>query len=68
VQLSPYDLHHAHVFLAHQDQGGAGAGSGHGAGSGAARLGLLFHAAEYPAWDAGAFPYHLGYCQVSHIY
>lgn len=28
------------------------------------RLGLLFHAKEYPALCPEAFPYHLGYCQV----
>ena len=53
VALNRFDLFHAHLFLPH--------GSG---GGGSAALGLLFHAAEYPARCA-AFPYHLGYCQAN---
>jgi hypothetical protein len=26
-------------------------------------VGLLFHASEYPAFDADSFPHKLGYCQ-----
>ena len=57
VALDRFDLFHAHLFLPH--------GSGNGSGGGSSRaLGLLFHAAEYPARCA-AFPYHLGYCQAN---
>jgi hypothetical protein len=48
VTLDRFDLFHAHLFQPHA--GGS--------------LGLLFHAAEYPA-RSPAFPYHLGYCQVN---
>lgn len=47
VSLSRYDLFHGHLFLA----------------SGTGRLGILFHAKEYPAFDKELFPYNLGYCQ-----
>ncbi|KZV34812.1 T-box protein 41 [Dorcoceras hygrometricum] len=48
VSLSRYDLFHGHLFLA--------ADSG--------RLGILFHAREYPAYDKEVFPLNMGYCQV----
>ncbi|VVA12638.1 PREDICTED: GLYMA_19G233500 [Prunus dulcis] len=48
VSLSRYDLFHGHLFLA-IDTG---------------RLGILFHAKEYPAYDKEVFPYNMGYCQV----
>ncbi|XP_073135124.1 uncharacterized protein [Henckelia pumila] len=52
VSLSRYDLFHGHLFLA--------ADSG--------RLGILFHAREYPAYDKEVFPLNMGYCQVgSHV-
>ncbi|KAF7006831.1 hypothetical protein CFC21_021834 [Triticum aestivum] len=47
VSLNRYDLFHGHLFLA----------------SGTGRLGILFHAKEYPAFDKESFPYNLGYCQ-----
>ncbi|XP_019083973.1 PREDICTED: uncharacterized protein LOC104707029 [Camelina sativa] len=47
VSLSRYDLFHGHLFLA-SDTG---------------RLGILFHAKEYPAYDKKVFPYNMGYCQ-----
>ncbi|XP_021816948.1 uncharacterized protein LOC110759218 isoform X2 [Prunus avium] len=47
VSLSRYDLFHGHLFLA-IDTG---------------RLGILFHAKEYPAYDKEVFPYNMGYCQ-----
>ncbi|XP_077218962.1 T-box protein [Tasmannia lanceolata] len=47
VSLNRYDLFHGHMFLA-DDSG---------------RLGILFHAKEYPAYDAKNFPYNMGYCQ-----
>ncbi|WVZ67054.1 hypothetical protein U9M48_016193 [Paspalum notatum var. saurae] len=47
VSLSRYDLFHGHLFLA----------------SGTGRLGILFHAKEYPAFNKELFPYNLGYCQ-----
>ncbi|KAM0922220.1 hypothetical protein ACQ4PT_006318 [Festuca glaucescens] len=47
VSLNRYDLFHGHLFLA----------------SGTGRLGILFHAKEYPAVDKELFPYNLGYCQ-----
>ncbi|KAJ9557070.1 hypothetical protein OSB04_011684 [Centaurea solstitialis] len=32
------------------------------------RVGILFHAKEYPAYDKEVFPYHMGYCQAgSHV-
>ncbi|KAM0947672.1 hypothetical protein DsansV1_C07g0069931 [Dioscorea sansibarensis] len=47
VSLSRYDLFHGHMFLA-TDSG---------------RLGILFHAKEYPAYVKEDFPCNLGYCQ-----
>ncbi|XP_039002316.1 uncharacterized protein LOC120128750 isoform X2 [Hibiscus syriacus] len=47
VSLSRYDLFHGHLFIATQT----------------GRLGILFHAKEYPAYDKEVFPYYLGYCQ-----
>jgi hypothetical protein len=29
------------------------------------QVGILFHAAEYPAFDQQHFPVHLGYCQAN---
>ncbi|PKA58435.1 hypothetical protein AXF42_Ash013941 [Apostasia shenzhenica] len=46
VSLSRYDLFHGHLFLAGES----------------GRLGILFHAREYPAYEKN-FPYNLGYCQ-----
>ncbi|KAF8038840.1 hypothetical protein BT93_B1402 [Corymbia citriodora subsp. variegata] len=47
VTLSRYDFFHGHLFLAN-DTG---------------RLGILFHAKEYPSYDKEVFPYYMGYCQ-----
>ncbi|KAK7337745.1 hypothetical protein VNO77_18332 [Canavalia gladiata] len=47
VTLNRFDLFHGHLFLA-VDSG---------------RLGILFHAKEYPASDKQVFPYNLGFCQ-----
>ncbi|KAF3454526.1 hypothetical protein FNV43_RR04974 [Rhamnella rubrinervis] len=47
VSLNRYDFFHGHLFIA-RDTG---------------RLGILFHAKEYPAFDKEAFPYNMGYCQ-----
>ncbi|RDY05131.1 ATP-dependent Clp protease proteolytic subunit-related protein 3, chloroplastic [Mucuna pruriens] len=47
VTLSRFDLFHGHLFLA-LDSG---------------RLGILFHAKEYPAYDKQVFPYNMGFCQ-----
>jgi hypothetical protein len=47
VSLSRYDLFHGHLFLASES----------------GRLGILFHAKEYPAYDKKVFPYNMGYCQ-----
>lgn len=47
VQLTRYDLFHAHLFQATNDGD---------------RLGLLFHAKEFPELCKD-FPYNLGYCQ-----
>ncbi|KAJ3683728.1 hypothetical protein LUZ60_013955 [Juncus effusus] len=47
LSLSRYDLFHGHIFLATET----------------GRLGILFHAREYPAYDKVDFPYNLGYCQ-----
>ncbi|KAL9271218.1 hypothetical protein AKJ16_DCAP18244 [Drosera capensis] len=48
VSLNRYDLFHGHMFIAVES----------------GRLGILFHAKEYPAYDKEAFPYNMGYCQV----
>ncbi|KAI4301761.1 hypothetical protein L6164_035008 [Bauhinia variegata] len=48
VTLSRFDLFHGHLFLA-VDSG---------------RLGILFHAREYPAYDKEVFPYNMGFCQI----
>ncbi|CAM8960073.1 unnamed protein product [Rhodiola kirilowii] len=47
VTLSRYDFFHGHMFLA----------------TGSGRLGILFHAKEYPQYDKELFPYNMGYCQ-----
>ncbi|XP_021859018.1 uncharacterized protein [Spinacia oleracea] len=47
VSLNRYDFFHGHLFLA-KDTG---------------RLGILFHAKEYPAYDKKVFPFNMGYCQ-----
>ncbi|KAG4913912.1 hypothetical protein AAZX31_19G219300 [Glycine max] len=47
VALNRFDLFHGHLFLA-LDSG---------------RLGILFHAKEYPAYDKQVFPYNMGFCQ-----
>jgi len=46
VNLSRWDLFHAHAFRSWDD----------------GKLGLLFHAKEYPQ-ECEAFPYNLGFCQ-----
>ena len=46
-RLSRYDLFHAHAFADAETK----------------TVGLLFHASEYPAFDADSFPHKLGYCQ-----
>lgn len=48
VSLSRYDLFHGHLFIAVES----------------GRLGILFHAKEYPAYDKKVFPYNMGYCQI----
>lgn len=48
VSLSRFDFFHGHVFLS-KDSG---------------RLGILFHAKEYPAYDKEVFPCNMGYCQM----
>ncbi|OVA02661.1 hypothetical protein BVC80_141g6 [Macleaya cordata] len=48
VSLNRYDFFHGHLFLA-DDSG---------------RLGILFHAKEYPAYDKDGFPCNMGYCQI----
>ncbi|XP_042516667.1 uncharacterized protein LOC122090958 [Macadamia integrifolia] len=48
VSLNRYDFFHGHVFVA--------ADSG--------RLGILFHAKEYPAYEKEVFPYTMGFCQI----
>ncbi|KAL7083372.1 hypothetical protein ACP275_14G158700 [Erythranthe tilingii] len=47
VSLSRYDLFHGHLFIANES----------------GRLGILFHAKEYPAYDKQKFPFYMGYCQ-----
>nr|XP_027188104.1 uncharacterized protein LOC101497501 isoform X2 [Cicer arietinum] len=47
VALNRFDLFHGHLFLSF-DTG---------------RLGILFHAREYPAYDKRVFPYNMGFCQ-----
>lgn len=48
VGLERFDLFHAHLFQPYDGEG----------------LGLLFHAAEYPAIST-EFPVNLGYCQIN---
>ncbi|PHT98954.1 hypothetical protein BC332_32102 [Capsicum chinense] len=48
VSLSRFDFFHGHVFLARES----------------GRLGILFHAKEYPAYDKEVFPCNMGYCQI----
>ncbi|GAA0147316.1 hypothetical protein LIER_07047 [Lithospermum erythrorhizon] len=48
VSLARYDLFHGHLFIAVESR----------------RLGILFHAKEYPAYDKKVFPYNMGYCQI----
>ncbi|KAL0364814.1 UNVERIFIED_CONTAM: hypothetical protein Sangu_0579000 [Sesamum angustifolium] len=48
ASLSRYDFFHGHLFLAKES----------------GRLGILFHAKEYPAYDKELFPCNMGYCQV----
>ncbi|KAL5566377.1 hypothetical protein UlMin_029541 [Ulmus minor] len=47
VCLNRFDFFHGHLFLA----------------TGTGRLGILFHAKEYPAYDKVVFPYNMGFCQ-----
>ncbi|XVF06031.1 hypothetical protein REPUB_Repub06bG0013200 [Reevesia pubescens] len=47
VSLNRYDLFHGHLFIATET----------------GRLGILFHAKEYPAYDKEVFPFNMGYCQ-----
>ncbi|PIA44427.1 hypothetical protein AQUCO_01700195v1 [Aquilegia coerulea] len=47
VSLSRYDFFHGHLFIATDSR----------------RLGILFHAKEYPAYEKNVFPYNMGYCQ-----
>ncbi|XP_050225640.1 uncharacterized protein LOC126675101 isoform X2 [Mercurialis annua] len=47
VSLNSFDFFHGHMFLAKET----------------GRLGILFHAKEYPAYDKKAFPYNMGFCQ-----
>ncbi|KAB1202192.1 hypothetical protein CJ030_MR8G007902 [Morella rubra] len=48
ISLNRYDLFHGHLFLAVDTR----------------RVGILFHAKEYPAYDKEVFPYNMGYCQI----
>ncbi|XP_051147246.1 uncharacterized protein LOC127262558 [Andrographis paniculata] len=48
VSLSRFDLFHGHLFIEKMS----------------GRLGILFHAKEYPAYDKKCFPFNMGYCQV----
>lgn len=47
VSLSRFDLFHGHMFTTYDTN----------------RLGILFHAREYPQHDEKIFPINLGYCQ-----
>ncbi|GAB2277453.1 hypothetical protein Dimus_012159 [Dionaea muscipula] len=48
VSLNRFDLFHGHMFIAAESR----------------RLGILFHAKEYPAYEKEVFPYNMGYCQI----
>lgn len=48
VSLNRFDFFHGHLFIA----------------KGSGRLGILFHAKEYPAYKKDVFPYNMGYCQI----
>lgn len=54
-RLGRYGLHHAHVFV-NEIEGCRGERWN--------VSGLLYHAAEYPAYDDDCFPYNLGRCQL----
>eukprot|EP00850_Spirogloea_muscicola_P024997 SM001933S04892 [mRNA] locus=s1933:313:1859:- [translate_table: standard] len=56
LSLSRFDLFHGHLFVT--DSGGKGPRNGP-----CCRLGILFHAMEYPAFCPNTFPINLGYCQ-----
>ncbi|KAL5713030.1 hypothetical protein ACHQM5_015146 [Ranunculus cassubicifolius] len=47
VSLNRFDFFHGHLFLA----------------TNSGRMGILFHAKEYPAFDKDVFPHNMGYCQ-----
>jgi hypothetical protein len=79
VELSRYDLFHAHLFFGpHPPYPPAPLGNpateanvtratlGTSSQQPSVRqaLGLLFHCAEYLKYDEERFPYKLGYCQV----
>ncbi|XP_047327260.1 uncharacterized protein LOC124930928 [Impatiens glandulifera] len=48
VSLNRFDLFHGHMFIATESR----------------RLGILFHAKEYPMYDKKVFPHYMGYCQI----
>ncbi|KAA0050901.1 T-box protein 41 [Cucumis melo var. makuwa] len=48
IKLNRFDLFHGHLFLAFDNN----------------RLGILFHAKEFPAYDKKTFPCNMGYCQI----
>ncbi|CAK9328381.1 unnamed protein product [Citrullus colocynthis] len=48
ITLNRFDLFHGHLFLAFDNN----------------RLGILFHAKEFPAYDETTFPCNMGYCQI----
>lgn len=48
VTLSRFDFFHGHLFISKES----------------GRLGILFHAKEYPAYDKQVFPCNMGYCQL----
>ncbi|RVW31594.1 hypothetical protein CK203_091130 [Vitis vinifera] len=48
ASLSRYDFFHGHLFLARET----------------GKLGILFHAKEYPSYEKESFPYNMGYCQI----
>ena len=70
-RLNRFDLFHGHLWTGACDRysfrravgGGGGGGGGGSGGDTNAVVGLLMHAAEYPAFDESTFPYNLGHCQ-----
>ncbi|KAI9099247.1 hypothetical protein DFS34DRAFT_616896 [Phlyctochytrium arcticum] len=61
IDISRFDLWHAHLFINHDNLAVSGAA---GSRQNVSTIGLVFHSQEYPALS-DEFPYPLGHCQVN---